>query len=135
MLTLLPRRAIILAVDRLKQFRILDWFVSDMGQAIYIARGQAEDESLQRACAVLDAGGVLALAPEGTRSRTGLLRGQTGVASLATQAHVPVVPVVAWGEERWRTRWKHIRRLPISVRAGAPLNFPAGPASPSDLHH
>jgi 1-acyl-sn-glycerol-3-phosphate acyltransferase len=132
MLTLLPRRVIILATDRLKQFRILDWFVSDMGQAIYVARGHAEGESLQRARAVLDSGGVLALAPEGTRSRTGLLRGQTGVAYLATQTGVPVVPVVAWGQEHWRTGWKR-GRLPIVVRAGAPLRFPAGPASPADL--
>jgi 1-acyl-sn-glycerol-3-phosphate acyltransferase len=136
MLTLLPRRAIILAADRLRQSPILDWFVSDMGQAIYIVRGQAEEKVMGEARAVLAAGGVLALAPEGTRSRTGgLLRGHTGVAYLATEAGVPVVPVVAWGQEHWRTRWKRVSRLPISVRAGAPLYFPQGPATASELRH
>ena len=133
LLTLLPRRTIILAVDQLKQFRILDWFVSDMGHAIYVARNQAEAESLQQALAVLESGGLLALAPEGTRSKTGLMRARTGVAYLATQADVPVVPLVAWGQERWRTRWTRVTRIPIHVRAGEPMRFPTGPASPADL--
>ncbi len=133
-LTLLPRRAVILAVDRLKQFRILDWFVSDMGQAIYVTRDQPEQESLRQAVAVLRAGGLLALAPEGTRSRTGgLLRGRTGVAYLATHANAPVVPLVAWGQERWRARLTQVQRIPIHVRVGAPMQFPGGAASPADL--
>ena len=133
LLTLLQRRAIILAVDQLQQFRILDWFVSDMGQAIYVERNQAEDGSLTQALAVLAAGGLLALAPEGRRSTSGLLRARTGVAYLATQADVPIVPLVAWGQERWRTRWTRVTRIPIHVRAGEPMRFPAGPASPAQL--
>ena len=133
LLTLLERRAIILAVDQLQQFRILDWFVSDMGQAIYVERNQAEDGALTQALAVLAAGGLLALAPEGRRSKSGLLRARTGVAYLATQADVPIVPLVAWGQECWRTRLTRVTRIPIKVRAGEPMRFPAGPASPADL--
>jgi len=133
LLTLLERRAIILAVDQLQQFRILDWFVSDMGQAIYVERNQAEDGALTQALAVLAAGGLLALAPEGRRSKSGLLRARTGVAYLATQADVPIVPLVAWGQERWRTRLTRVTRIPIQVRAGEPMRFPAGPAGPADL--
>ncbi len=134
LLTQLPRRAIILANERLKQYGIIDWFISDMGQAIYVTRNQADSESLGNALTVLRNGGVIALAPEGTRSRTGaLLRGKTGVAWLATQTGVPVVPMAAWGQEKWRDRWKRFHRIPIHVRAGTPLRFPSGPASPADL--
>ena len=131
LLTQLPRRAIILANDRLRQNPLFDWFISDMGQAIYVKNNQADEESLDDALTVLRSGGMIALAPEGTRSRTGgLLRGKTGVAWLATQADVPVVPLAAWGQEKWRDRGKRLSRIPIRVRAGVPLQFAPGAATP-----
>jgi 1-acyl-sn-glycerol-3-phosphate acyltransferase len=72
----------------------------------------------------------VALAPEGSRSKTGLLRGRTGVAYLATKIDVPVVPVAAWGQERWRSRFRSVRRLPVEVRVGQPIRFPVGATSP-----
>ena len=98
MLTLLPRRAIILAVDELARFPLLDWFVSDMGQAIYVARNQPDEEPLRRALTVLEAGGLLALAPEGRRNK------RAGSAERARPTSRPArrcrtVPVVAWGQE------------------------------------
>ena len=90
---------------------------------------------MQRALAVLNAGGMLAIAPEGTRSRTGgLLQGKPGIAWLATQFDVPVIPLVAWGHEKWRQRGKRLGRIPIHVRAGVPLRFPQGLPSPGTLH-
>jgi 1-acyl-sn-glycerol-3-phosphate acyltransferase len=134
-MTLLKRRSIPLVNRRLQKNRVLNWFVSDMGQAIYLTRDQLNEESLQRALAVLNAGGMLAIAPEGTRSRTGgLLQGKPGIAWLATQIDVPVVPMVAWGQEKWRQRGKRLGRIPIHVRAGAPLRFPQGLPSPGTLH-
>jgi 1-acyl-sn-glycerol-3-phosphate acyltransferase len=134
-LTLLKRRAIPLVNGRLQKNRILHWFVSDMGRAIYLTRDQTNEESLRRALQVLNAGGMLILAPEGTRSRTGgLLQGKPGVAWLATQIDVPVVPLVAWGHEKWRERGKRLGRIPIRVRAGAPLRFPQGHPSAETMH-
>jgi len=134
-MTLLKRRGVPVVNSRLQQNRVLHWFVSDMAQAIYVTPNQINDESLHRALAVLRSGGMLILAPEGTRSRTGgLLPGKPGVAWLATQIDVPVVPVVAWGHEKWRERGKHRERIPIHVRAGAPLRFPQGHPSPGSLH-
>ena len=127
LLTVLKRRTIAIANGRLKQNPIVHWFISGMGQAIYVTRDQMNEESLQRALLVLRAGGMLAVAPEGTRSKTGgLLRGKPGVAWLATQIDVPVVPLAAWGQEKWRERGKRLGRIPIHVRAGTPLRFPQG---------
>jgi 1-acyl-sn-glycerol-3-phosphate acyltransferase len=129
-LTLLPRRAIVLANIRLKQNRLLDWFLSDMGQAIYVKKNQNDDEPLQEALTVLRSNGLVAMAPEGTRSKAGgLLQGNMGAAYLATQVDVPVVPLVAWGQEKWRERGTRIRRIPIEVRVGPPLRFPQDPIS------
>jgi 1-acyl-sn-glycerol-3-phosphate acyltransferase len=105
-----------------------------MGQAIYVKKNQADEESLEDALTVLRSGGMIALAPEGTRSRTGgLLRGRTGVAWLATQVDVPVIPLAAWGQEKWRERGKRLSRIPIRVRAGAPLHFLPGAATPDAM--
>jgi 1-acyl-sn-glycerol-3-phosphate acyltransferase len=133
LLTLLQRRAIILANEKLRGSRVLDWLVSDLGQAIYVTPNEVDGPSMRRALAVLRGGGLLALAPEGTRSKNGgLLRGRTGVAFLATQANVPIVPIAAWGQEKWRGI-KSLKRVQINVRAGQPLHLPSGPASPRSL--
>jgi 1-acyl-sn-glycerol-3-phosphate acyltransferase len=58
------------------------------------SRGRAALVALAAATSVLDDGGVLAIFPEGTRSRDGLLHeGHTGVARLALRTGAPTVPI------------------------------------------
>jgi len=133
-LTVLPRPATLLASGHLRRSALMDWFVSDLGRAIYIARGEGDRGALDRALEVLRAGGVLALGPEGTRSTTGGLgRGHSGVAYLATASGAPVLPLVAWGQEGLTRAWTRLRRAPIEVRIGPPLQFPRGHASAAQL--
>jgi len=125
---------VMLANEKYRTSALIHWFISGLGQAIYVKPNELDEQALSDALAVLRAGGSLGLAPEGTRSKTGgLMRARTGVAYLATTANVPVVPVAAWGQEKWRDRMHSIRRIPIHVRAGKPLTFPPGPASPQLL--
>ena len=57
--------------------------------------GKASEASLNTGLQVLGEGGILGIYPEGTRSPDGrLYRGRTGVARMALEAHVPVLPVV-----------------------------------------
>jgi 1-acyl-sn-glycerol-3-phosphate acyltransferase len=132
-LTVMPRRTIVLANERLKQSPLLHWFVGRMGQAIYVAKGGDTTATLEQALQVLRDGGVIALAPEGTRNRGGLGRAKTGVARLAQKAGVPVVPYVAWGQERWRERFRSIAPLQIHVRIGTPLRPPPATAGDADI--
>ena len=126
-MTALPRRTIVFAGERLRNSPIFHWFLSDLANAIYIQRGAGDIDALQLGLEVLRAGGTLAVGPEGGISQTqALQQGQTGVAYLATQANVPVVPVAAWGQERLREHWRRGRRPPVRVRIGKPLRFPAG---------
>lgn len=67
---------------------------------IWLNREEADSSALRAALAHLQAGGILGIAPEGTRSPTGtLITPKTGVAYLAARAKVPVLPVAIWGTE------------------------------------
>jgi 1-acyl-sn-glycerol-3-phosphate acyltransferase len=74
---------------------------------------------------VLNAGGLLGIYPEGTRSPDGrLYRGKVGVARLALQAGVPVIPVAMIGTDKVQPigkRLPNIRR--IGMIFGEPLDF------------
>lgn len=133
MLAALPRRTIFLVAEEFERKPVVGWLLN-AGRAIYIARGKADREALDRALAVLRGGGALGVAPEGRLSRTGgLIQGQVGVAFLASQAGVPIVPVVAWGQERAGECWRRVRRVPVHIRFGPPIALPPGLSAPRDL--
>jgi 1-acyl-sn-glycerol-3-phosphate acyltransferase len=87
--------------------------------------GAASAASLTAGMEVLTHGGLLGIYPEGTRSPDSrLYRGKVGVARLALQAGVPVVPVVMIGTDKVQPigkRLPNIRR--IGMIFGEPLDF------------
>jgi 1-acyl-sn-glycerol-3-phosphate acyltransferase len=87
--------------------------------------GAASAVSLSAGMDVLTNGGLLGIYPEGTRSPDArLYRGKVGVAKLALQAGVPVVPVAMIGTDKVQPigkRMPNIRR--IGMIFGAPLDF------------
>ncbi len=87
--------------------------------------GAASKLSLQAGRDVLADGGLLGIYPEGTRSPDArLYRGKVGVAKLALQTRVPVVPVAMIGTEKVQPigkRLPNIRR--IGIIFGQPLDF------------
>lgn len=93
--------------------------------AIWVRRGEADREALRAAVAVLKDGGVVGVAPEGTRSRTGsLLKGKIGTAYLATRADVPIVPVALIGTEVGLPALFQLRRPRLTVTIGPPFRLP-----------
>ena len=87
--------------------------------------GAASAASLNAGMDVLTSGGLLGIYPEGTRSPDSrLYRGKVGVARLALQAGVPVIPVAMIGTDKVQPigkRLPNIRR--IGMIFGAPLDF------------
>jgi 1-acyl-sn-glycerol-3-phosphate acyltransferase len=87
--------------------------------------GRASEASLNTGLQVLGRGDLLGIYPEGTRSPDGkLYRGRTGIARMALEAHVPVVPVVMVDTDTMMpigTRVPRIVRVGIVV--GEPLDF------------
>jgi 1-acyl-sn-glycerol-3-phosphate acyltransferase len=91
-----------------------------------VQRWAADTEAYRTARAVLDAGGVLASHPEGTRSRDGvLLRAKTGLARLAVSSGAPVLPVGVIGLERFLPRDTTFPRLfkRVTLRFGEPFTL------------
>ena len=94
-------------------------------RVIYVARGEADRAALSQGLAVLREGKALAVAPEGTRSRTGGLQiGKPGAVYLASRTGATIVPVAVWGQERAMGQWAHLRRATITVRILEPLVLP-----------
>jgi 1-acyl-sn-glycerol-3-phosphate acyltransferase len=92
--------------------------------------GRAALHALDAAVPVLQSGELVGIFPEGTRSPDGrLYRGRTGVARLAMQADVPVVPVGILGTERVQPKGHYMPRLSalgrsgVIVRFGKPIDF------------
>jgi 1-acyl-sn-glycerol-3-phosphate acyltransferase len=93
--------------------------------AIWVRRGEVDRESLRSALDVLTAGGVIGMAPEGTRSRTGgLLEGKIGAAYLANRADVPLVPVALAGTDVGLPSVFRLTRPRLTVTFGKPFRLP-----------
>lgn len=77
---------------------------------------------------------LLGVYPEGTRSPDGrLYRGKTGVARMAIDAGVPVLPVAMSGTDRVQPIGKVIPHLArVGVRIGTPLHPPRPAACPEE---
>jgi 1-acyl-sn-glycerol-3-phosphate acyltransferase len=128
---LLPRKVTFLAkreyftapglVGKLKKI-----FFTGMGQVpVDRSGGSAAVAAMDTSIRLLREGHLLGIYPEGTRSPDGrLYKGKTGVARMALEAGVPVIPVAMIGTERvnpigsriWRPRKVHIK-------IGEPLEF------------
>lgn len=101
-------------------------FFSGAGQ-VPIDRGgaSAAEGALTAAKRILGEGGLFGIYPEGTRSHDGrLYRGKTGVARLALETGVPVIPVAVVGTDVVAPPGKTFGTFtrPV-VRFGKPLDF------------
>ncbi|NHC22572.1 1-acyl-sn-glycerol-3-phosphate acyltransferase [Nocardioides sp. IC4_145] len=101
-------------------------FFSGAGQ-VPIDRGgaSAAEGALTAATRILAEGGLFGIYPEGTRSHDGrLYRGKTGVARLALETGVPVIPVAVVGTDVVAPPGKTFGTFtrPV-VRFGTPLDF------------
>lgn len=101
-------------------------FFTGVGQVpVDRAVGSEAQAALDTAIRLLREGKLLGIYPEGTRSPDGrLYKGKTGVARMALEAGVPVIPVAAIGTNKlnpigsrmWRPHHVHLR-------IGEPLDF------------
>lgn len=108
--------------------RALAWLLRAFGQVpVDRQGGSASQGALDALRSHLTAGEVVAVFPEGTRSPDGrLYRGHTGVARLAIDAQVPVIPVGVTGTGR------HDVGTRVVVTFGEPLT-PPPVGSPPEL--
>ncbi len=88
-----------------------------------VRRGQSDTGAIDAAVDRVREGRVVAMFPEGTRSRTGgLQRGKTGAARIAMQAETSVVPMVVINSDKiLRGFGRRLHRPAVIVRFGPPL--------------
>jgi 1-acyl-sn-glycerol-3-phosphate acyltransferase len=87
--------------------------------------GRASEAAIRTGLRVLGRGELLGIYPEGTRSPDGrLYRGKTGVARMALEARVPVIPVAMIDTEKVQPIGRKVPRIGrVGVIFGAPLDF------------
>ncbi len=87
--------------------------------------GKASEASLNTGLSVLANDDLLGIYPEGTRSPDGrLYRGRTGIARMALEARVPVIPVVMVDTDTIMPIGKRMPRIGrVGVVIGEPLDF------------
>jgi 1-acyl-sn-glycerol-3-phosphate acyltransferase len=128
----LPRKVVFLAKSEYFTGRGLKGlvskaFFSGVGQIpVDRSGGEASERALRTGLRVLAQGELLGIYPEGTRTPDGrLYRGKTGVARLALEARVPVIPCAMIGGFEFQPPGRIMPRLGIrpGVRFGQPLDF------------
>jgi 1-acyl-sn-glycerol-3-phosphate acyltransferase len=118
------RRTVIMAADKWKG-KPGGWGMELVTEVIYVARGEPDREALAASLKVLKAGGCLAVAPEGTRSRQpGLQKGHDGASYLASRTGAVIVPVAVWGHEKTFGEWRRLRRAEIHVAFCEAIRLP-----------
>jgi 1-acyl-sn-glycerol-3-phosphate acyltransferase len=126
-----PRRITFLAksdyfTGRSVKGRMIAFFFKGVGQVpVDRSGGRASEAALRTALRILGSGDLLGIYPEGTRSPDGrLYRGKTGVARMALEGGVPVIPVAMINTFELQPPGKVIPRLiRPGVRIGRPLDF------------
>ncbi|MFA7322999.1 MAG: lysophospholipid acyltransferase family protein [Candidatus Nanopelagicales bacterium] len=101
-------------------------FFTGVGQVpIDRSGGRASEAALRTGARILGQGDLLGIYPEGTRSPNGtLFRGRTGVARMALESKVVVVPVAMINTYEIQPPgaiWPRLRR--VGIRIGEPMDF------------
>ena len=121
MLCVIDREDIIMPVAEKYKNHPLFGAIGRAANAIWLNRFEADYAALREILARMEKGGMLVIAPEGTRSKTeGLQEAKPGVAFLAGKSGFPILPVAVTGTEDRviLENLKRFRRSKIRVRGG-----------------
>jgi 1-acyl-sn-glycerol-3-phosphate acyltransferase len=106
-------------------------FLFNTYKAIPINREGAFTEVFRQVRKTIDSGFYVMVAPEGTRSKNGVLnKGKAGILYLAHDTDTPILPVVHYGGEKIWDNMLHFKRTGVTIRAGRPfrIKFDSRPA-------
>ena len=99
-------------------------FIFNTYRAIPIDRERAFAGAFQQVREAMDNGFFMCIAPEGTRSRSGVLgRGKAGIVQLAIDMDMPILPVAHHGGQNIWRNLKRLRRTSFYFRAGRPFKI------------
>lgn len=117
---------IMLIAEKYRKNAFWRWLAKQV-DGIFIDRFNPDIRALREAMKRLQRGGVLAIAPEGTRSKTGtLIEAKPGGIYLAWKSGAPILPVAVTGTQDAvvKERLTHLKRLNIKVTMGPAFTLP-----------
>lgn len=126
MLCVIDREDLIMPVAEKYKYHPLYGAIGRAANAIWLNRFEADFSALREILARMEKGGLLVIAPEGTRSKTEAMQeAKPGVAFLAGRSGYPVIPVAVTGTEDRVVleNLKRFRRSKIVVRVGEPFKI------------
>jgi 1-acyl-sn-glycerol-3-phosphate acyltransferase len=124
---IIKRTDIIMGIAEKYQKYAIFRFIAKTLNATWIDRMGADYKALRQILRRLQDGGILVIAPEGTRSQhEALIAGKSGAAFLAAKAKVPVIPVALTGTEDRLVKQNllKLKRSTIRIRVGDPFLIP-----------
>ncbi len=117
------RNLLAMAKKELWNNKFLGW-VMDLWRSIPVDRENMGRETMQACLSALEHKEILAIAPEGTRSKDEKLQqGKSGIAFIAHKKDAPMLPVVILGLSSFSQNLKHFRRTPITLAVGKPFEI------------
>jgi 1-acyl-sn-glycerol-3-phosphate acyltransferase len=100
-------------------------FIVETAEGIWIDRTRTDFGALKQARAHLKKGGLLGIAPEGTRSDShALIEAKPGVAFLADKSNATILPLTVTGSENSLKKMFTFQRPAIQVHFGEPFRLP-----------
>ncbi len=92
---------------------------------IYLDRTIVDRQAIDTALTTLQQGGIVGLAPEGTRSPIQqMIKPLHGAAYLATRHPVPIIPIGLVNTDQLFHNFLRLRRTPIEIRIGPSFTLP-----------
>lgn len=125
LLAVMPiKRITVFIAEKWRDVPVIGWLIVQF-EGIVVDRDNIDRQALKAALTALRNGGVLGIAPEGTRSKTGgLIRAKSGIAFIATRAKVPILPVGISGQIGFEAKLKRLQRPHIRVNIGELVHLP-----------
>ena len=121
LLYVLDREDIIMPIAEKYKNHPIFGAIGRSANGIWLNRFEADYSALRKILERMKQGGLLVIAPEGTRSKTEAMQeGKMGVAFLASKSGYPIMPVAVTGTEDRGVvlNLKRLRRTKIVVKAG-----------------
>jgi 1-acyl-sn-glycerol-3-phosphate acyltransferase len=113
-----------LVTDKYRFNPLFALFVN-VSNSIWINRDIADFTAIRAGLSRIREGGLLGIAPEGTRSKVGdLIQAKNGAAMLAEKAGVPILPVALYGTESAMEKIRHFKKAEIFARFGPTFTVP-----------
>jgi len=111
-----------MAKQEVRRWPVIGWLATQAG-VYFVRRGEGDRAAQRLSLELLASGEAIAVFPEGTRSRNGVLgEPRNGAALLAMRSGVPVLPVSITGSNRIIPRGARLpRRSRVTVRVGEPF--------------